>query len=136
MIDIGFSRPRFTWINRREVNALIQERIDKFFVNPSWCLLYPKAKVVHLTRCHSDYCPMMLEVVPRALIGRKRFFKFQTCWLLDSTFPKVVTHAWEQSHSLASAIDKFTKDAITWNNVHFGNIFANKNNIMARLNGI
>jgi len=30
MIDIGFSGPRFTWTNRREVQALIQERIDKF----------------------------------------------------------------------------------------------------------
>ncbi|XP_023890678.1 uncharacterized protein LOC112002755 [Quercus suber] len=35
MIDIGFSRPRFTWANKREVQALIQERIDRFFVNPS-----------------------------------------------------------------------------------------------------
>ena len=31
MIDIGFSGPRYTWSNRREVLALIQERIDRFF---------------------------------------------------------------------------------------------------------
>ena len=35
MIDIGFAGPRFTWTNRREVQALIQERIDRYFVNPS-----------------------------------------------------------------------------------------------------
>nr|XP_023897074.1 uncharacterized protein LOC112008941 [Quercus suber] len=35
MIDIGFSGPRFTWTNRREIQALIQERIDRVFVNPS-----------------------------------------------------------------------------------------------------
>ena len=28
MIDLGFSGPRFTWTNRREVDALIQERVD------------------------------------------------------------------------------------------------------------
>ena len=33
MIDIGFSGPRFTWIDKKEVQALIQERIDRFFVN-------------------------------------------------------------------------------------------------------
>lgn len=35
MIDIGFAGPRFTWTNRMEVQALIQERIDRYFVNPS-----------------------------------------------------------------------------------------------------
>ena len=55
MIDIRFFGPWFTWSNRREVQALIQERIDRFFVNPSWCVLFPEAKVVHLTRCHSDH---------------------------------------------------------------------------------
>lgn len=49
MIDIGFSGPRFTWTNRREFQALIQERINRVFVNPSWCVLYSEAGVVHLT---------------------------------------------------------------------------------------
>lgn len=49
MIDIGFTGARFTWTNKRPIQSLIQERIDHFFVNPSWCLLYPKAKVIHLT---------------------------------------------------------------------------------------
>ena len=35
MIDIGFSGARFTWTNRREFQALIQERIDRVFVNPN-----------------------------------------------------------------------------------------------------
>ena len=35
MIDFGFSGPRFTWTNGIELSALIQERIDRFFVNPN-----------------------------------------------------------------------------------------------------
>nr|XP_023924361.1 uncharacterized protein LOC112035761 [Quercus suber] len=136
MIDIGFSRPCFTWTNRREVEALIQERIDQVFVNPSWCLLYPEARVVHLTRCYSDHSPVMLEVLPRTITRRNRPFKFQTCWLMDPTFPRIVTQAWGQALSLVDAIEKFTKDATTWNKMQFGNIFARKKNIMARLNGI
>lgn len=91
MIDIGFSGPRFTWTHKREVHALIQERLDRFFVNPSWCLLYPEARVMHLTRCHSDHCPVMLDMLPRTNTGRARPFKFQTCWLTDPTFPSIVT---------------------------------------------
>ena len=113
MIDIGFSSPHFMWTNRREVQALIQERIDRVFVNPSWCLLYPEARVVHLIRCYSGHSPMMLEVLPRVISGRNRPFKFQTCWLTDPTFPKLVSQAWGQAHSLANAIENFMKDAIT-----------------------
>ncbi|XP_023913300.1 uncharacterized protein LOC112024885 [Quercus suber] len=34
MIDIGFSRLRFTWTNKREIQALIQVRLDRFVFNP------------------------------------------------------------------------------------------------------
>ena len=62
MIDIGFSGPWFTWIDKKEVQALIQERIDRFFVNSQWCLMYPRARVVHLTRFHSDHYPVLMEM--------------------------------------------------------------------------
>ena len=136
MIDIGFSGPRFTWTNRRDLHGLIQERIDRFFVNPSWCLLYPEAKVVHLTRCHSDHCPVLLEMQPRGGGGRIRPFKFQTCWLSDPSFPAIVSRSWSHSERLVDAISKLTDEATRWNRMHFGNIFNRKKNIMARLNGI
>jgi len=91
MIDIGFTGPRFTWTNKREVHALIQERLDRFFVNPSWCLPYPDARVMHLTRCHLDHYPVMLDMLPRTSTKRARPFKFQTCWLTDPIFPNNVT---------------------------------------------
>ena len=37
---------------------------------------------------------------------------------------------------LADAIASFTIEAEKWNKMKFGNVFARKNNIMARLNGI
>lgn len=121
---------------QKEVQALIQKRIDRFFVNASWCTLYPDARVVHLTRCHSDHCPVMLDMLPRNHVGKKRPFKFQTCWLKNPTFPRIVSHAWRQPNILVEAIENFTKEAINWNKMHLGNIFAKKRNIKARLNGI
>ena len=136
MIDIGLSGPRFTWTNRREFKALIQERIDRVFFNPSWCLLYPEAQIVHLTRCHSDHYPILLEMQPRINMGRKRPFRFQTCWLSEPSFPPIVSQAWRDSPALGDAVQRFTQAAIRWNCSHFGNIFTRKKNIMARINGI
>ena len=134
MMDIGFSGPHFTWTNRREVQALIQERIDRFFANPSWCMLYPNARVTHLTRSHSNHCPVLLKMQPGAINGRKRLFIFQSCWLLDPSFPNVVSQAWRDN--LVDAIGNFTIEASAWNKGKFGNIFAKKKNLLARINGI
>ncbi|XP_050264114.1 uncharacterized protein LOC126708367 [Quercus robur] len=136
MIDIGFLGPRFTWTNKREVQALIQERIDSVFVNPNWCLLYPEARVVHLTRCHSDHCPILLELQSRINRGRKSPFRFQTCWLFEPSFPSIVSQARRDSPALGDVVNRFTQAAIRWNGSHFGNIFTRKKNIMARINGI
>ena len=35
MVDMGFNGLKFTWTNRREISSLIQERIDRFFMNPN-----------------------------------------------------------------------------------------------------
>ncbi|XP_075665226.1 uncharacterized protein LOC142634861 [Castanea sativa] len=50
MIDMGFVGPHFTWTNRRNITDLVQERIDRFFANPSWYASHPNARVTHLTR--------------------------------------------------------------------------------------
>ena len=136
MMDIGFAGPRFTWTNRREVQALIQERIDRYFVNPSCCVIYPDARVIHLTRCHSNRCPMLLEMQPRAQYGRIRPFRFQTGWLLNPSFFPIVHQAWERNSRLVDAVNVFTQEAKEWNKNHFGNFFTRKKNLMSRLNGI
>ena len=64
MVDLGFSGSRFTWTNGREIQDLIQERIDKFFVNSNRYLIYLEARVTHLTRCHFDNCLVLLEAMP------------------------------------------------------------------------
>ena len=92
--------------------------------------------MVHLTRCHSNHCPVLLEMQPRVTTRRERPFKFQSCWLSDVSFPKVVSQAWRHCPRLVDAIDSFIKEAKVWNKTQFGNIFTRKKNIMARLNGI
>jgi len=63
-------------------------------------------------------------------------FKFQKFWLSNQTFLEVVANSWNQALLLRDAIDKFQKEASLWNKSHFGNIFAKKKKVMARLNGI
>ncbi|KAK9988211.1 hypothetical protein SO802_028450 [Lithocarpus litseifolius] len=136
MADLGFHGPRFTWSNGHGVNSLIQERLDRFFANPGWCMLYPEAQDFHLTRCFSDHCPVLLDFHPHPNCRLDRPFKFQSFWLSDNSFPELVRNAWANHAGLYDSIKKFTREVKIWNRDHFGNIFSKKKRLLARLSGI
>ena len=135
MVDMGFSGPRYTWTNRREISSLIQERIDRFFMNISWCQLYPDAKVSHLTKCHLDHCPVLMETNPNRQLHLTRPFRFQSFWLSDPSFPNVVNWAWQHPRKLPEAIEVFSKQASLWNKNQFGNIFQKRKGLWPGLMG-
>ena len=54
-IDLGFSGPSFTWLNRREGLANIKERLDQCLCDQEWQSLFPKAGVRHLCSSNSDH---------------------------------------------------------------------------------
>ena len=135
MVDMGFSGPRYTWTNKRDISNLIIERIDRFFMNPDWCVMYPNARVTHLPRCHSDHCPVLMEALPVSTIKLNRSFRFQEFWLSDISFPTIVSKAWNGNTELEESIDYFSKDATAWNKNHFGNIHQKKGRILARIYG-
>ena len=76
MVDMGFLGPKYTWTNRKDINDLILERIDIFFINLEWCMLYLDVRVTHLPRCHSDYCHVLMEVLLVRAIQLTRPFRF------------------------------------------------------------
>ena len=112
------------------------ERIDRFFMNPGWCILYLGAKITHLPRCHLDHCLVMLEANLGRAASLIRPFRFQVFWLSDTSFPNIVSKAWNNNRGLVESIDSFSKEATLWNKNHFGNIHYKKKQILARLYGI
>ena len=135
MVDMGFFGPRYTWTNKRDFNNLILEKIDRFFMNPDWYVIYLNARVTHLFRCHSDHCPVPMETLLVRSVKLTSPFRFQEFWLSDISFPTIVSKAWNGNKDLAESIDCFSKDATAWNRNHFGNIHQKKRRIMARIYG-
>ncbi|KAL4594268.1 hypothetical protein ACB092_12G008400 [Castanea dentata] len=121
MVDMGSSSPRFTWTNKRDINNLILERIYRFFMNSSWCVLYPDARVTHLPRCHSNHCPVLMEALLARSVNLTRPFKFQEFWLSDISFPSIFSKVWSRNRNLVEAVESFSREA-TWNRNHFSNI--------------
>lgn len=135
MVDLGFHGPRFMWANKRDFLYLIQERIDRCFANPSWKALYPEAFVQHLTRLHSDHCPVLLSLKPPPSHPLTRPFKFQPMWLSHPLFNNLVQCSWNNFLPLEANILHFTDAAKVWNKEVFGNIFHRKVRLEARIKG-
>ncbi|XP_023881791.1 uncharacterized protein LOC111994165 [Quercus suber] len=106
MVDMGFFDLRYTWTNKRDLNNLILERIDRFFMNSDWS--------INLTRP----------------------FKFQEFWLFDTSFPNVISRSWNRGGDLAECINTFSKDASEWNKTHFGNVHHKKRRVITIIYGV
>ncbi|XP_023877886.1 uncharacterized protein LOC111990333 [Quercus suber] len=136
MIDMGFAGPCFTWSNHKPLTQLVQERIDRVFVNPVWNNLHPEAAVLHLEKTHSDHCPIKLLFNRLRDNRASRPFRFQPIWLSHPSFQGVVCDAWSSLPTLQQAVESFSEKARIWNRSHFGNLFQRKNRVLARLKGI
>ncbi|XP_073130129.1 uncharacterized protein [Henckelia pumila] len=60
--DISCFGEFFTWVNRRESNHAIFERLDRFVGNLGWRLMFPTARVESLEFYHSDHRPLCLKL--------------------------------------------------------------------------
>ena len=136
MMDLGFSGPKFTWTNKREVGGLIQCRLDRVWANLEWKATFPEATITHLTRVNSDHCPLLLSFSSNVSNASCRPFRFQPMWMSHNDFPAIVRESWNgMENDLMGADTRFTNKAQSWNKEIFGNIFARKKLLMARLLG-
>ena len=75
------------------MNSLIMERLDRVLANPEWRILFPEASVTHLTRTHSDHCPVLLTLCPNIPHILHRPFCFESIWFSHVDFLSVVEKA-------------------------------------------
>ena len=135
ILDLGFSGLKYTWSNQRKISNLILEMIDRCFANPTWRLLYPEASVMHLHKVFSYHYPVLMELCNSLAEVRNKPFRFQSMWMLHPDFPRVVKESWGREQLLTDAISGFTRQAKQWNVNVFGNLFARKRRVLARING-
>lgn len=136
LIDLGFSRPRFTWTNKhKKKHTIIYERLDRFLCTNEWLKLFPHASVKHLPHIHLDHCPLLLDW-NRKVAGTNIFFKFETMWMSSPDFHSIVNSTWHDLNTYNQSLKQFIPLAKNWSKSSFGNVFKNKRNVLARINGL
>lgn len=103
--------------------------------NPAWLEIYQDSNVTHLPRTYSDHCPLLFNLI-RHSNKPVSAFKFETMWLLYPDFKNLVSSCWHSNAEYTSVMASFKNNAQKWNSTCFGNIFANKRKIIARIEGL
>lgn len=123
-LDLGFKGPKFTWTNKRKNSNLVMERLDRCLANPLCLNLFPKTTVEHLTRTHSNHCPLILDTNPQPNHSSSRKpFRIEPLWLSHPSFEGLIHTYWPSSNLKFFDIIITLQTAINlWNKNTFGNI--------------
>ncbi|KAF4387190.1 hypothetical protein F8388_008824 [Cannabis sativa] len=95
--EVERDRQCFTWLNKRQGVAHVQERLDRYFCNQEWHSLYPSFKVINGNLIHSDHRPVVASlenVVRLKQQDNQRRFRFETHWLKDDECHDIVDQTW------------------------------------------
>ena len=74
LLNLGFLRAKFTWTNWKDLSDLIQQRLDRVWVNLEWKLCFLKTFVSHLAHINLDHCLFSCLWFP--ILGRREWGLF------------------------------------------------------------
>ncbi|KAA3483857.1 reverse transcriptase [Gossypium australe] len=137
LIDFGFVGLPFTWARGNTPQTRIQCRLDRTLGNIEARHQWPECLVQHLPRLNSDHAPLLIRLDGNPPPDHAlRPFRFQAAWLQHPKFNAFILENWNGNTPITEALELMGKQCLTWNKSLFGNIFARKKRLEARIGGI
>ena len=125
--DLAASGQQYTWMNNREDNEFIMERLDRAFATVEWVNMYPCYSLRNLPIIRSDHGPIILDfefLTP----FRRRPFRFEHMWTTHPSCESMIRQAWESNSvgsraaQLWAKLLSIRKSARNWNKSVFGKL--------------
>ena len=117
----------FTWMNRREDDYFIMERLNRAFASVEWINSYPQYALYNHPIIRSDHGSILLEFEVQ-LPFRRRPFRFERMWSSHEDCGDVVKAAWavntigSRAFNLQYKINNIKKTFNEWNRRVFGKV--------------
>ncbi|XP_031099664.1 uncharacterized protein LOC116003863 [Ipomoea triloba] len=136
LIDLGYIGAKFTWMRGVNSSSFRGARLDRALSNIQWKLCCPNTVVEHLPMIQSDHSPLLITTDPSAGTTRGNIFRFNMAWAVNPGFLPLIHHNWKTDKSLEANKSDMAKVLTEWNKNTVGNIFQNKNRLLARIGGV
>ncbi|KAK2417953.1 hypothetical protein QL285_040194 [Trifolium repens] len=138
LIDLGAVGPKYTWrgplIGGQD---RIFERLDRALSNDEWRLLFSEAIVKVLPRIEfSDHHPIIIMLHGIPVAKQQGKFRFEKAWMFHPTYTEFVKGHWQAKTTLPERVNHMADEFGKWKKNVFGNIYIQKSDLMARINGI
>ena len=129
LCELAASAQRFTWMNNREEEDFVMERLDKAFASVDWVNSYSFYALKNLPILRLYHGPVVLDLEMQQAFRRP--FSFEKMWLLHPNCIEVAQHAWSLNSSGSRAYrlicklinekkKKKKKEFRLWNRTVFG----------------
>ncbi|KAK9018547.1 hypothetical protein V6N11_001519 [Hibiscus sabdariffa] len=93
LMEIQSKGGAYTWSNQRSEEDEICEKLDRVLSSLEWGFLFPRDIVVIDIAIASDHAPIVLPM-NRMMKKVKRDFKFESRWLLEEEYSRMVEEEW------------------------------------------
>lgn len=141
LCEVIASGQKFTWMNKRDGEDFVMERLDRAFASVDWVNAYPGYSLRNLPIVRSDHGPILLDFeITQAF--RQRPFRFERMWMTHSKCKEVVQVAWNfsvvgfRAYRLKTKLSNLRKEFIRWNKQVFGRVENDIRVRQAQLQGI
>ncbi|PPS12808.1 hypothetical protein GOBAR_AA07832 [Gossypium barbadense] len=98
LVDIKPDRGWFTWVNNRNGDRLIKERLDRFIMTVPAMENYPFISSSVVRRIQSDHDVILFDLYRRQPMSypndNKIWFRFEECWAKDNESKRIIQNAW------------------------------------------
>ena len=91
--ELTDSGQKYTWMNKREDEDFVVERLDRAYASVDWVNAYPNYSLRNLPIVRSDHGPTILDFDQKQSF-RRRPFKFKHMWMTHPSCSNVVQQAW------------------------------------------
>ena len=100
LIDLGYTRNKYTWNNGRHHGEFVQQRLDRAYATLEWRELFPHCRVTHLQAPYSDHIPILLTTHNTNISTQRKQFphRFEEKWASHLDCEPVIQVAWNQVH--------------------------------------
>lgn len=87
LVDLGFTRSKYTWSNMQQGIANVQKHLDMAFENALCVQKLTSYRVVHIPRSWSDHNPIMVhDISDTNRMQYPKPFKVQAAWFQHPSF--------------------------------------------------
>lgn len=135
LIDMGYTRARFTWMRGNRFDSFKGARLDRAIGTSERIDMFPNTSITHMPLFSSDHSPIKVSMEREGECPKRRFL-FQATWPLHDNFVKVVSDTWKAVKSVMDNTKHMAEALWDWNINTFGNIHARKRKLLACLGGV